>query len=322
MSPALPTHGDVLAARARLGGRVLNTPVCGGRSLDALSGATLYFKCENQQRTGSFKFRGATHALLVLGDAARRGVATHSSGNHGAALALAARERGVPAHVVVPRDATAAKVAAITAYGGRIYPSGPTLAERESMLESVCAETGAAFVHPYDDARVIAGQGTAVLELVESVPELDEVWVPVGGGGLASGSLLALEGRPARLMGAEPELADDAFRSLETGVLEAQRPPRTIADGLRTALGSIPFEILREHGFSIERVGEAEIVRAERLVWERLKLVVEPSGAVALAGVLKRAAANPRDYRGRRVGIVLSGGNRAFPAAAGDHAVR
>jgi len=244
-------------------------------------------------------------------------VTTHSSGNHGAALALAAREAGLPARIVVPRGANPLKRAAIEAYGGQIVDCGETLAEREAALARVCEETGAVFVPPYDHPHIIAGQGTAALELARAVPGLDEVWVPVGGGGLASGTLIALSGgatgEATTVIGVEPELADDAYCSLEKGEIQPQRPPRTIADGLRTALGELPFALFRRHGLTIRTVAEADIVAAQRLIWQRLKLVVEPSGAVPLAGLLQALAAQPGRYAGARVGVILSGGNAAFP---------
>lgn len=310
---ALPDFDDVRAARARLEGRVLETPVFAGRSLNAQLGCTIFFKCENLQRTGSFKYRGASNSVLLLGADAGRGVATHSSGNHGAALALAARERGIPAYIVVPDNAPATKRRAIEIYGGRLITSGPSLAEREATLADVLAETGAHFVPPYNHGPVIAGQATAALELHDAQPQLDEVWVPVGGGGLASGTVLAMQERGVRVVGAEPELADDAYWSLRRGAIQPPKPPLSIADGLRTALGTLTFAILSRYGLNIVRVGEDEILAAQRLIWSRLKLVVEPSAAVPFAALSKTVAADPDAYRGRRVGVLLSGGNVAFP---------
>ena len=316
MSDPLPLPGleEVLAARARLQGRVLKTPVFGGRSLNSQFGCELFFKCENLQRTGSFKYRGATNAVLQLDENSKRGVTTHSSGNHGAALALAAAEQSIPAHIVVPANATRAKREAIVRYGGRVIDCGPSLAEREAALARVREETGAEFVAPYNDARVIAGQGTAVLELLDEQPDIDDVWVPVGGGGLASGTVLAITGRRVRVLGAEPELADDAYWSLEKGAIQPPRPPLTIADGLRTALGSLTFAILHQYRLPIVCVSEQAIFDAQRLIWERLKLVVEPSAAVPLAGLIVALGQSPGDFRGRRIGILLSGGNLQLPA--------
>lgn len=310
----LPGRDDVIEARARISGRVVQTPVIQRQSFSDWLGCVVHFKCESMQRTGSFKFRGATHAVGRLDAAAgSRGVATHSSGNHGAALALAAREAGARAHVVVPSGASPEKRAAIVRYGGQIVECGETLAERESVLEAVCDATGAVFVPPYDHPHIVAGQGTAALELVESVPDLDEVWVPVGGGGLASGTLLALAGTATAVRGVEPALADDAFWSLKRGRIEPQRPPKTVADGLRTALGKLPFAIFQAHGLAISTVSEEDIIEAQRLLWRWVKLVVETSGAVPLAGLLKAVKSDPVAYRGRRIGIILSGGNVAFP---------
>ena len=310
----LPDSADVEAASERVSQWVLNTPLLGGRSLNALVDCDLHFKCENLQRTGSFKFRGATNTLLQLLESGPcAGVATHSSGNHGAALALAAREFNVPAHVVIPENATAVKRQAIEIYGAQVVSCGETLAEREAALAEVVARTGAEFVPPYNDARVIAGQGTAALEMIHAQPELDEVWVPVGGGGLASGTLLALRHRGVSVFGVEPALADDARDSLKKGEIQPQLPPRTIADGLRTALGPITFEILRGFELPICTVSEQAIIAAQRLLWNRLKLVVEPSGAVAFAGLLSCAEAEPQRFRNRRIGVLISGGNCAFP---------
>jgi threonine dehydratase len=303
-----------MEARARISGRVVETPVIQRESFNDRLGCVVHFKCETMQRTGSFKFRGATHAVGRLDEETRsRGVATHSSGNHGAALALAAREAGSNAHVVVPSGANPEKRAAIARYGGAIVDCGETLADRESALQAVCDATGAVFVPPYDHPHIVAGQGTAALELAESLPDLDEVWVPVGGGGLASGTLLALAGTSTVVRGVEPALADDAFWSLRRGRIEPQRPPRTVADGLRTALGRLPFAIFQAHGLTISTVTEEEIIGAQRLLWQQLKLVVEASGAVPLAGLLKAVKGAPPAYQGRRIGVILSGGNVALP---------
>jgi threonine dehydratase len=278
------------------------------RTLDALCGARLRFKCENLQRVGAFKFRGASNALLSLpGQALQRGVATHSSGNHAAALACAAGEMGVPAYVVMPHTAPLVKQRAVAAYGATIFPCEPTLAAREAGLAEVVAATGAVVVHPFNDPAVIAGQGTAALELLEDAGPLDLIVVPVGGGGLAAGTALAVAARSphTRVMAAEPEGADDAFRSLRDGVLYPSREPKTVADGLRTSLGELTFTLLRRHRVAVVTVSEAAIVAAMRLVWERLKLVIEPSAAVAVAAVLERKVA----AAGQVVGVILSGGN-------------
>ncbi len=300
------TRANLEQASARLAKVVRRTPVETCRTLDEREGASLFFKCEHLQRGGAFKLRGASNAVLSLSETeATRGVATHSSGNHAAALALAARRRGVEATIVMPVDAPAIKRAAVEEYGARIVPCGPTLADREATLAAVVEMSGATVVHPYDDARVIAGQATAARELFEQVPELDVVIAPVGGGGLLSGTALAARYFSPRtlVVGAEPALADDAAESLRLGVRQGQRPPRTIADGLRTALGALPFAILRACEVPIEVVPEAAIVAAMRMTWERAKMPIEASAAVAVA------VATSGRYAGKRVGVVLSGGN-------------
>lgn len=301
----LPTFEDVLAAAARIEGLVHRTPVLSCRTLDALCGARLFFKCECFQKVGAFKARGAANAVLSLSDEhATHGVATHSSGNHGAALAWAAGQRGLPACVVMPRTSKAVKKAAVAGYGARIVECEPTLAAREAALAEVVAATGATFIHPYNDPRVIAGQGTAALELLDQVEGLDAVLAPVGGGGLLSGTALAASGRAA-VWGTEPAAADDAYRSLHEGRIVPSLDPRTIADGLRTSLGTRTFALIRRHVSGIVTVSEAAIVQAMRLVWERMKVIIEPSSAVPLAVLLEGAL----DLSGQRVGIIVSGGN-------------
>jgi threonine dehydratase len=303
-----PTLDDVLAAAARIAGEVKRTPVWTCESIDAIVGMRLYFKCENFQKVGAFKFRGATHAVRMLDDAqAARGVVTHSSGNHAQALALAARRRGVPAWIVMPTNAPEVKRRAVLGYGATIVDCEPTLAAREAGAAAVIEETGATFIHPYDDARVIAGQGTAALELLDDVLGLDAVIAPVGGGGLMSGTCIAVHGLDptVRLYGAEPANADDARRSLEAGELIPVGAANTIADGLRTSLSELTFGILRAHLDGLPTVAEDEIVNAMRLVWERMKIVIEPSSAVPLAACARLHA----ELQGKRVGIILSGGN-------------
>jgi threonine dehydratase len=277
-------------------------------SLDAMIGARLFFKCENFQKVGAFKFRGACNAVFSLSEEeARRGVATHSSGNHAAALSLAARLRGIPAHVVMPSTSRTIKQAAVSGYGGRIVLCEPTLASREATLEKVVAETGATVVHPYNDPRVIAGQGTAALELFEDVPDLDVVMVPVGGGGLLSGTAITVAAlSPAtRVVAAEPAGADDAFRSMKEGRIVPSVNPQTVADGLLTSLGTLTFAIIRERVERIVTVSEGAIITAMRHVWERMKVIIEPSSAVPLGALLGGAF----DVSRLRVGIILSGGN-------------
>ncbi len=307
----LPTIADIEKAHERIRPFVHRTPVVTCRTLNALAEAELFMKAENFQKVGAFKYRGATNAVQSLSDAeAAAGVGTHSSGNHAHARALAARERDIPAYIVMPRNAPRAKLAAVEGYGGRITPCESQLESREETLATVLQETGAHFVHPFDDARVIAGQGTAALELLEDVPDLDAIVTPVGGGGLLSGTAIVAAAsagrqRPLRVIAGEPELADDAFQSLRAGRIVPPRPPRTVADGLLTCLSDLTFAIVREHVEEIVLVSESEICQAMRWLWERAKLVVEPSGAVPLAAVISARA----KLRGLRIGLILSGGN-------------
>lgn len=303
-----PTFEDVLAAAERIRGHVHRTPVMTSSAIDGIAGAQLHFKCENLQKVGAFKARGATNAVLSLSDeAAGRGVATHSSGNHAAALAYAAGIRGVPANVVMPSSAPPVKKAAVSGYGALITECEPTLEARETTLDAVVERTGATFIHAYDNAMVIAGQGTASMELITDVPDLDAVIAPVGGGGLMSGTAIAVSSsRPdIAIWGSEPAGADDAFRSLRDGTLYPSVAPKTIADGLLTSLSDRTFRILSDRLESILTVNEETIFRAMRLLWERMKLVVEPSGAVPLAAVLE----HPEHFADRRVGLIISGGN-------------
>lgn len=304
----LPSIVDVQEAATRIKPYVHRTPVVTCSSLDHLTSARLFFKCENLQKVGAFKVRGACNAVLALSpQEAQRGVATHSSGNHGAALAYAAGQRGIAAHIVVPDNASDVKKAAIAGYGGRIILCAPTLEAREATLANVIRETGANVVHPYNDVRVIAGQGTAALELFAEVLDLDIIMVPIGGGGLTSGTaLVAATVSPAtRVIVAEPEAADDAYRSVQTGTIQPSINPQTIADGLRTSLGDLTFAIIQRHVQQIVTVSEAAIINAMRLVWERMKLIIEPSAAVPVAALLEGKCA----AAGKRVGVILSGGN-------------
>ncbi len=303
-----PCLADIQAAHARIAPFVHRTPVFTSRSIDELAGGELYFKCENLQRGGAFKIRGAMNAVLSLSpEEAAHGVVTHSSGNHAAALALAAQSKGIVAHIVVPENAPAVKLAAVKAYGGRITTCAPTMAAREEMAARIVADTGATLVHPYNDYRIIAGQGTVALELMEQVEGLDMVLAPVSGGGLLSGTAIAAKGiRPqVQVIGCEPSNADDAYRSLRAGRIVTNDHPVTIADGLRANLGDKTFPIIRELVDEIVLVKEEEIVHAMRLLFERVKLVVEPSGAVGLAAAL----CGRLNVQGKRVGIILSGGN-------------
>lgn len=313
---ALPAFADVLAAAARIAPHAHATPVLRSHALDALVGASVAFKAEHLQRAGAFKFRGACNAVWSLPeDQAARGVVTHSSGNHGAALALAARTRGIACHVVVPEGAVKSKLVAIEAYGATLHHCAPTIAAREAACAQVQRDTGAILVHPYTDARVIAGQGTAALELVNQCDgALDAVIVPVGGGGLASGTALAVAAMApnARLFLAEPAGAAETFASLEQGRRVTDFVPDTICDGLRGTLGEPNFEILRAHDVQTLVVDDADTIEAMRLLWSRLKQVIEPSSATVLAALLRHR----ERFAGLRVGAILSGGNVDLDAIA------
>lgn len=303
-----PDLTDIRAARARIQPHIHRTPVITCAALDRLVGASLFFKCENLQKAGAFKSRGACNAVFSLAEEmARRGVLTHSSGNHAAALARAAGRRGIDAHIVMPENSRAVKVAAVREYGGRITLCPPTLAGREETAARVMEETGAVLIHPYDDVRIIAGQATAAVEFLEQVPDLDVMMAPVGGGGLLSGTLLAAKAlRPGiQVLAAEPRQADDAYRSWRAGKFIPAERTDTIADGLRTSLGKLTFPIIMELVDRILLASEEAIVKATRLILQRAKTVVEPSAAVPLAALLEDEAG----VRGRRVGIILSGGN-------------
>ncbi|HVM95837.1 MAG TPA: pyridoxal-phosphate dependent enzyme [Candidatus Acidoferrales bacterium] len=301
---------DIRAAAERIAPFAHRTPVVTSATLDQLSGRQLFFKCEHLQKVGAFKFRGACNAVQQLpDDEASRGVVTHSSGNHAQALALAARLRGIAAHIVMPSTASPVKRRAVEGYGGRIVECEPTLEARERAAAEVQQATGATLIHPYDDERVIAGQGTAALELLAQVDDLDAIVVPVGGGGLLSGSCIAARAirSQTKLFAAEPAGADDAARSFSTGQLVPQACTNTVADGLLTSLGQLTWPIIRDHIEGVVVVGETEIIAAMRLAWERAKLLIEPSAAVALAAVLSESFRSRQGLR--RVGVMLSGGN-------------
>jgi threonine dehydratase len=303
-----PNIRDIREAAERVRPFIHRTPVLTCRSLNRMYAAELFFKCENLQKVGAFKIRGATNAVFMLSEQeASRGAATHSSGNHAAALAQAAAWRGIRAHVVMPENAPEVKKRAVAGYGAEIIFCEPTLQAREDALARVLASTGAAFIHPYNDSRVIAGQGTAALELCEDVPNLDVVMTPVGGGGLLSGTAIAVGAVSSgtRVLAGEPQGADDAFRSLRDGRIVPSVHPKTIADGLLTSLGDLTFPIIAKRVGAILTVSEEAILQAMRDIWERMKVVVEPSAAVPLA-----ALATPRpELTGKRIGIILSGGN-------------
>ena len=304
----IPTYDDVLAAQGRIAAHVHRTPVLTSRFINDLTGAELFFKCENFQRAGAFKARGASNAVFGLSDEqAARGVATHSSGNHGTCLSYAAGRRGIPCTVVMPHSAPQAKKDAVRGYGGRVVECEPSTTSREAVFAEVVAETGAEFVHPYNDPRVIAGQGTCSLELTEQVEGLDAVIAPIGGGGMISGTCLTLSNIApgVKIYAAEPEQADDAARSFRAGHIIADDAPVTVADGLKVPLKELTWHFVQNHVTDIPTVSEAEIIDAMKLIWKRMKIVMEPSSAVPLAAVLK----NPRIFAGQRVGVIITGGN-------------
>ena len=301
---------DVRAAAERIAGLTHRTPVATCETIDRLAGRQVFFKCEHLQKVGAFKFRGACNAVIKLSDeAATHGVVTHSSGNHAQAVALAARMRGITAHIVMPNDALAVKRRAVEGYDGRVIECEPTLKARDTTAEAVIAETGATFIHPYDHPDIIAGQGTSALELLDQVPRLDAIVVPVGGGGLISGICVAAKGIDPgiRIFAAEPLGADDAARSKAAGKLILQTGPDTIADGLLTSMGELTWPIIRDYVEHVVTVSEEEIVAAMRLAWERAKLLIEPSAAVAVAAVLSDTFRATKGID--RAGVVLSGGN-------------
>jgi len=313
MSSSIPYAADLTSiqdAAKRIAGSAHITPVLTCSSLDRMAGRRLFFKCENLQKMGAFKYRGALNAIHQLTDAeAERGVVTHSSGNFAQALALAARSRGIPAYIVMPSNSPAVKQRAVAGYGGQITLCEPNLEARTTQASRIERETGATLVHPYDHPHVIAGQGTAGLELMEQVPQLDSIVVPLGGGGLLSGiALAAQELRPGLpVYGAEPEGADDAYRSRQAGRLIPQTGPNTIADGLLTSLGDWTWPVVRDVVADVFTVSDIQIEESMRLIWERMKLVVEPSAAVPLAVVLSDPFREQTAHQD--IGILLSGGN-------------
>jgi threonine dehydratase len=304
---------SIREAHQRIRDKIHRTPVMTSEALDAMCGSRLFFKCENLQKVGAFKARGATNAVFLLTDQeAARGVVTHSSGNHAAALARAATLRGIRAYIVMPNNAPQAKQAAVRRYGGDIVLCEPTLAARESTARQIVERTGAAFIHPYDDLRVMAGQGTTAIELLEDAPDLDSILCPVGGGGHLSGIAVAAKAlKPGiRVVGVEPQGADDAARSFKAGRILPVDQPRTIADGLKTSLGEQPFAEIMRLVDDIVTVREESIVQAMRLIWEVMKLIVEPSGAVAYAAITEGREKLPAGRGGAaHIGIILSGGN-------------
>jgi threonine dehydratase len=313
------TMAVIREAHARIKDKINRTPVLTSATLDAAAGARIFFKCENFQKVGAFKARGATNAVFLLSDEeARRGVATHSSGNHAAALARAAGLRGIAAHIVMPNNASEAKRAAVTRYGDRIVFCEPTLEARASTCARVVAATGATLIHPYNDLRVMAGQGTTAVELLEDFPQLDFLLCPVGGGGQLAGIAVAAKSmKPGILVvGVEPAAADDAYRSFRAGHIIPSVNPQTIADGLRSSLGELPFAEIQRYVDEIVTVSEDSIVRSMRTIWEVMKIIVEPSAAVPYAALLE----GKLNIAGQRVGVILSGGNLDLDTLPWTHA--
>lgn len=308
MQNPFPTKELILEAASRIAPFIHRTPVLRSKSINEMAGAEIFFKCENFQKVGAFKFRGATNAVQSLtGEEKKNGVATHSSGNHAQALALAARNSGIKAFIVMPENSAQVKMKAVRGYGGEVITCTPTVESREAALSEVIERTGATAIHPYNDYRIIAGQATAAKELLEGIDGLDLILTPVGGGGLLSGTALAARyfSPGTAVLAGEPVNADDAFRSMASGKVEPVSGLLTIADGLRTSLGDKSFPIIKENVKAILTVTEEEIVSAMRIIWERMKIIVEPSSAVPFAAILKN-----RDlFKGKRTGIIISGGN-------------
>jgi threonine dehydratase len=304
----IPSFADMLSAHERIKPHIHRTPVLTSRVINELSGAEIFFKCENFQKAGAFKARGASNAVFGLNDAqTAKGVATHSSGNHGTCLSYAAGRRGIPCTVVMPRTAPQAKKDAVRGYGGKVVECEPSTSSREAVFAEVVAETGAEFVHPYNDPRVIAGQATCSKELVEQVDRLDAVIAPIGGGGMVSGTCLTLSNLAPqiKIYAAEPEQADDAYRSFRAGHIIADDAPNTVADGLKVPLKELTWHFVSKHVIDIFTASEQEIVDAMKLIWKRMKIVMEPSSAVPLATILK----NRDVFAGKRVGVIITGGN-------------
>ena len=304
----IPSQQDVQQAFARVAPHVHQTPVLTSRLLDELSGASIFFKCENFQKMGAFKMRGAINAILQIPSSDQaKGVVTHSSGNFAQAVSLAAKNLGIPAHIVMPTNAPQVKKDAVISYKGIIYESEPTIAARQALASQIQDKTGATFLHPSNHMDVILGQGTAAIELLQEQPSLHSIITPVGGGGLLAGSALAAKyyGSSVSVYGGEPLNADDAYRSLQSGEIQYNTQVQTIADGLRTHLGDINFPIIKTLVTDIIRVEEQEIIAAMKLLWERLKIIIEPSCAVPFAALLK----DKKTFAGKKVGIILSGGN-------------
>lgn len=308
MIDKIPDFGHIQKAHQRIEKLINKTPVLKSTSVNKILGAEIFLKCESFQKVGAFKFRGATNAVRLLSkEDAQKGVATHSSGNHAAALSLAAKQLGIPAYIVMPENAPEIKKKAVEGYGAKITFCKPTLQAREDTLKKVQDKTGATFIHPYDNFNVICGQGTAAKELLEEINDLDIVLAPIGGGGLMSGTVLSVKSiNPTiKVYGAEPLLADDAYRSFKKGELIPAGPPKTIADGLLTSLSPLTFEIIKSNVDDIFTVSEESIIKAMRMIWERMKIIIEPSSAVPVAAILD----NKSVFGNKRVGVIISGGN-------------
>lgn len=306
------TSNQLLDCHTRIKPYIHNTPVLTSRLVNKKLKANLFFKCENFQRAGAYKIRGATNAILQLTEEQKKhGVVTHSSGNFAQALSLAAQSIGIHAHIVMPNTAPEVKKIGVREYGGTIHECDPTVEARQQMANEIAARTGATFIHPSNDENVIIGQGTAAIELLKEQPYLDYLFCPVGGGGLIAGSSLAAKyfGSNCSVLGGEPFEADDAYRSLKSGKIEGNTSVNTIADGLKTTLGNINFPIIQQYVDSIVRVDEEEIIMAMQLIWERMKIVIEPSSAVAVAAAITFSRVNFNDFRDKKVGIIVSGGN-------------
>lgn len=308
MTHTIPSMSDIKRAHTRIARHILQTPVLTSHSIDEMVDASVFFKCENFQKVGAFKMRGAANAIFSIKPEDRsRGFTTHSSGNHAQAVALASKMAGVKAYIVMPSNSAEVKKNAVIGYGAEVVFCEPTLKSREDTLKKLQKETGATFIPPYDHPDIIAGQATAAKELMEEVVDLHVIMAPVGGGGLLSGTALACHylSPKTEVIGTEPELADDAYQSLKKGKVMPAKPPVTIADGLRTSLSELTYTIIKDHVKEIVTVTEDEIVNAMRIIWERMKIIIEPSCAVPFAALLKRK----EDFKGKKIGIILSGGN-------------
>jgi threonine dehydratase len=308
MQLLLPEYIDIVKAHEVIGEYIHRTPVMTSKSINSIFKSEIFFKCENFQKVGAFKFRGATNAIMSLSEnEMKKGVGTHSSGNHAAAVCLAAKMKGIPAYIVMPHTAPEIKIKAVKEYGGKITFCEPTLESRETVMNQILKETGIVFIPPFNDFRVISGQGTAAKELIEETGTLDLVLAPVGGGGLVSGTAIAVKGMlpQTKVIAVEPANADDACRSFHARKIIPSVNPNTIADGLLTSLGTLTFAVIMKKVDDIVTVSESSIINAMKMIWERMKIIVEPSGAVPLAAVLE----NKVDSHGKRIGIILSGGN-------------